>query len=157
MENYRLGTWASFGTSFHPKGNSLHILPDKALLYYWLIRAVKGKTELLNVFRFIIEWIYVQCYLLQLVEIFLFVTFQPLLFILLNKNKFKVHTILHAQMFKDILCFSLRVSFFRLTTQFPHILCDTHPSPSQLALIVFTQKESAEILIAVILTANRPI
>lgn len=93
MENYRLGTWASFGTSFHPKGNSLHILPDKALLYYWLIRAVKGKTELLNVIRFIIEWIYVQCYLLQLVEIFPFVTFQPLLFILLNKNKFKRYTL----------------------------------------------------------------
>ena len=152
-----MGTWTSFGTSFYPKGNSLYILPDKALLYFWLIMAVKGKTEPLDAFSFIIEWICVQCYPLQLVDIFLFVTFQPLLFILLNKNRFKVHSTLHAQMFKDTLCFSLRVSFFRLTAQFPHIFRDTHPSPSQLALIVFPQKESAEIFIAVILIANRPI
>ena len=152
-----LGTWTSFGTSFYPKGNSLHILCDKALLYFWLIMAVKGKTEPLNAFSFITEWMCVQCYPWQLVEIFLFITFQPLLFILRNKNKFKVHTILHAQTFKDIICLSLRVSFFRLTSQFSHILCGTHPSPSQLALIVFLQKVLAEIFIAVILIANRPI
>lgn len=36
------GTWTSFGTSSTDNGNFPVSLPDKALLYLWLIMAVKG-------------------------------------------------------------------------------------------------------------------
>ena len=67
-----------------------------------------------------------------------------------NKNKFKIHTMPHAQKLRDVLRVPLEASFPRLTLYSTlRYSVDTHLTPSQWALIFFIlQQEETAIFIA---------